>query len=231
MAKNEYDQLQRSGYAGEGFFSKGQRLGVGVSHDLPPHKARLKAVEAAEKRKSMFKVLGSGGDGRRLGGRTAVNGLSARELAAQAAEWRARDEKICGQGVLADIEATKAAQDSVEDNVIDLTLEPEEIIMDKFVEGISKKSNSTHTTSKRQTIRSGLQTDTSHAVAGNPTGWVCPTCTLVNELGRLQCAACLSNGPLPTDPTSGWVCHICQESGVPYERWSCPFCGTIKLTS
>ena len=58
----EYEDLKRSGYAGEGFHSPGIRLGVGTSHNLPPHLARLKALEAAEKRRAR----GSGG-GRRLG--------------------------------------------------------------------------------------------------------------------------------------------------------------------
>ena len=48
---NEYEALQRSGYAGEGFYSKGHRLGENVSHDLPPHLARVRALEAAEKRR------------------------------------------------------------------------------------------------------------------------------------------------------------------------------------
>jgi hypothetical protein len=56
-------------------------VGVGVSHDLPPHLARQRALEAAEKRRQMTRVLGGGG---RLGGRP-VNtaGLSPRELAAR----------------------------------------------------------------------------------------------------------------------------------------------------
>jgi hypothetical protein len=72
----------RSGYAGEGFFSPGHRLGAGVSHDLPPHLAKLKALEAAEKRHRVNGVLGGGG---RLGGRriTALQGMDPRELAAQ----------------------------------------------------------------------------------------------------------------------------------------------------
>lgn len=56
-------------------------MGANVSHDLPPHLARLKALEAAEKRKQTTRILGSGG---RLGGRTAnAQGMSPRELAAQ----------------------------------------------------------------------------------------------------------------------------------------------------
>lgn len=72
----------RSGYAGEGFFTPGHRLGAGVSHDLPPYLARLKALEAAEKRRRADGVVGGGG---RLGGHriTALQGMNPRELAAQ----------------------------------------------------------------------------------------------------------------------------------------------------
>ena len=62
--ESEYEDLKRSGYSGEGFHSRGIRLGIGASHNLPPHLARLKALEAAEKRK---RGADSGG-GRRLGG-------------------------------------------------------------------------------------------------------------------------------------------------------------------
>ena len=78
--QDEYDALQRSGYAGEGFFSEGKRLGTNVSHNLPPHMARMKALEAAEKRTQTSRVLGSGG---RLGGSGRDAGLSPRELAAR----------------------------------------------------------------------------------------------------------------------------------------------------
>lgn len=78
--QEEYDALQRSGYAGEGFFSKGQRVGTGVSHDLPPHLARAKALEAAEKRRKTGLLIGNGG---RLGGRIDATNLTPRELAAR----------------------------------------------------------------------------------------------------------------------------------------------------
>jgi len=79
VVESEYEDLRRSGYSGEGFHSRGIRLGVGTSHNLPPHLARLKAQEAAEKRRAQ----GSGG-GRRLGGGTVGGGrvqLTPRELA------------------------------------------------------------------------------------------------------------------------------------------------------
>jgi DNA-dependent metalloprotease WSS1 len=75
----EYDELQRSGYSGEGFFSKGARVGEGVSHDLPPHLARLKALEAAEKRRRAAAL--TSGSGSKLGGRKIAK--TPRELAAE----------------------------------------------------------------------------------------------------------------------------------------------------
>ncbi|CAL1694587.1 unnamed protein product [Somion occarium] len=116
--EEEYEVLKRSGYSGEGFFSKGQRLGQNVSHDLLPHLARAKALEAAEKRRKVSQVLGGP---RRLGGGITNGGKSPRELAAEAAERRARDEKACGSGEEAQREADKAARESIEDKVIDLT--------------------------------------------------------------------------------------------------------------
>ncbi|KAG1793896.1 WLM domain-containing protein [Suillus plorans] len=117
--EDEYDALVRSGYAGEGFFSPGHRLGAGVSYDLPPYLARIKALEAAEERRRANDVLGGGG---RLGGLriTALQGMDPRELAAQAAERRKRDEIECGSGILAQREAERAARESIED-IIDLT--------------------------------------------------------------------------------------------------------------
>ncbi|KAI8990593.1 WLM domain-containing protein [Trametes punicea] len=132
--EEEYEALRKSGYSGEGFHAPGRRIGTNVSHDLPPHIARQKAVEAAEKRKQISVILGGGG---RLGGAVRSN-KSPRELAAEAAERRARDEKACASGELAQAEADKAARESVQDDVIDLTgddlensPEPEVIIVDE----------------------------------------------------------------------------------------------------
>ncbi|THH33147.1 hypothetical protein EUX98_g1046 [Antrodiella citrinella] len=123
--EDEYDALKRSGYSGEGFFSNGVRLGQGVSHDLPPHIARAKALEAAEKRRKIG-IMMSGS--RRLGGSSKSGSRSPRELAAEAAERRMRDEKACASGDIAKREADKASKESVEDanEVIDLTGDSEE---------------------------------------------------------------------------------------------------------
>ena len=94
---DEYDALRASGYSGEGFLGNGTAVGVGVSHNLSPHEARLRALAEAERRAKLARLLGPPG-GRSLGGVKARPGVSPRELAAQAAERRARDAQACGHG-------------------------------------------------------------------------------------------------------------------------------------
>jgi len=83
--ESEYEDLRRSGYSGEGFYSRGVRLGVGASHNLPHHLGRLKALEAAEKRRTRswggVRRLGSGDGGQpgTIGG--GKRQLTPRELA------------------------------------------------------------------------------------------------------------------------------------------------------
>jgi hypothetical protein len=64
--KVEYDKLLLSGYTGEGFFSEGSRVGVGVSHNVPLGDARKKAFDAAIKRVNSWQP-GTGSAGRKLG--------------------------------------------------------------------------------------------------------------------------------------------------------------------
>ncbi|KAH8119143.1 WLM domain-containing protein [Phellopilus nigrolimitatus] len=203
----EYDTMKRSGYDGEGFYSKGIRLGVGVSHNLPSHLARTKALQAAERRKVVQGVLADGG-GQRLGGRS-LRGLSPRELAVQvlfyyshtpgvlslmisvsplqAAEMRARDEKSCGTrlGSEAQKEADEAARDSIEDKaaVLDVPVGDR----DSFP---PENSAAGASTSKTPTNDLGKE------------GWPCPVCTLNNPSGTLRCLACLSTCPFGAPTTS-----------------------------
>ncbi|KAH7106798.1 WLM domain-containing protein [Auriculariales sp. MPI-PUGE-AT-0066] len=109
--EDEFDALRRNGYAGEGFHSPGTRLGLGVSHDLPPHLARQKASEAAERRRKTAGL--STGGGNRLGGvRGGDRPKTMRELAAEAADRRSRDAKACASGEEAELEARRAAEHS-----------------------------------------------------------------------------------------------------------------------
>ncbi|KAJ3869294.1 WLM domain-containing protein [Lentinula novae-zelandiae] len=247
--QEEYDALQRSGYAGEGFFSKGNRLGTNISHNIPPHLARAQAVAAAEKRRNLSQTLGGGG--RRLGGDTEDRVLSLRERAKRAAERRLLDEKSCGQGEFAQREADKAAKESVENKVIDLTLdsddEPDVITVHNSAPGPSKIAvqppepvspsslppRTTRAAPSSSSSRTGSQSKPPPFVnlTTKPLRdrWECLACTLINAAMSLQCEACLATKP--SSEQAGWTCLTCGESGMPHEFWSCSFCGTIKAQS
>ncbi|TRM65835.1 WLM domain-containing protein [Schizophyllum amplum] len=144
--EDEYAALKRSGYSGEGFYSKGRRLGgkpggrlgggagIGGSRLVSapaPSTGRVmgnapalsaaekrRAAEAAEARRQGARVLG----GQPLPATRAP--LSPREAAAQAALRRVRDAKACASAAQGEAqkEAQKATQAS---EVIDLTLNDE----------------------------------------------------------------------------------------------------------
>ncbi|KAF8921860.1 WLM domain-containing protein [Mucidula mucida] len=162
--QDEYDKLVRSGMRGKGYFAQ-----------CPVHMARAKALEAAEKRRRM-QALGDGG-GRRLA-------AAFLELAAMAAERRARDEKMCGQGARAEEEAAKAAQESVIDLTGDSDSDDEVMVIDD------------------PPIASGRAPGTTQKVSARKTDeWECSVLD-----------ACLT--PRPVDSTFGWTCLTCGEGGM-----------------
>ncbi|KAJ8084645.1 hypothetical protein PM082_003420 [Marasmius tenuissimus] len=235
--QDEYDALVGSGYSGEGFLSKGQRLGVNVSHDLPPHLARAKALDAAEKRRQIGQVMGGGG--KRLGGSSKMNEqLSPRELAARAAERRACDDKACGQGDLAQREAEKASKDSIQNDVIDLTLDDSDdeeedfeiTVVNKPPVASKKARPPSPSLDVSSTKKSRPNLRSPQTSASCSTGWSCPVCTLVNQEMALQCDACLTTRPVKQLST-GWTCLSCAESGISHDLWCCTFCGAIKTSS
>ncbi|KAI0962377.1 hypothetical protein AcV7_001234 [Taiwanofungus camphoratus] len=255
VLEQEYDALQRSGYAGEGFFSEGHRLGANVSHNLPPHIARQKALEAAEKRRHANLIMSGGG---RLGGTRIKSNKSPRELAAEAAERRARDEKACASGAVAQREAEKAAKESVKNEVIDLThdsdSETDAILVDQ-TSPISRTSATIvrHVTGKgvkrprigsifHNVLQAGPSRGAPIAACApardrleiSPMGqWSCSQCTLLNDPINLQCVACEAVRPYVGEQSEaeGWTCTVCLEPAIPLEFWYCSFCGTIKAQS
>ncbi|KAJ2766498.1 hypothetical protein IWQ57_004335 [Coemansia nantahalensis] len=107
--RGEAEGLMARGYAGDGFFSAGQRVGVGISHNAPRHQLRDRAARAAEQRQCRASL---GGPPRTLaGGSLAAQQarLSPAQMAALALERRLRDEKWCGQAM--DSAATAASAD------------------------------------------------------------------------------------------------------------------------
>jgi len=169
----------------------------------------------------------------------------------KAAERRARDNQACASGASADFEAEKAAKDSVEDKVIDLTMDDsdsDDIVVDdslppagpskaavpKLTQKASPKEKGTGPSSRQRpdTLASkqrNWQNGRDKAPSNAPSEWSCPACTLINNAQSLRCDACL--GERPHDPNLGWTCSMCGAGPMPHEHWSCRVCGTIKITS
>ncbi|KAG0192116.1 hypothetical protein DFQ28_010115 [Apophysomyces sp. BC1034] len=157
---NELDQLITNGYSGEGFYSKGHTLGqVTVSM----REARQRAVIAAEKRKQIQSLMTKGGN--RLGGGISPSETprSPRDMAAQAAERRLRDQKWCG---------------GMEEEEVD----------DTFIPQKRKREPDSEARKRQQPEIIDLTTDDNVTP-----GWVCATCTYENSESVLVCAMCLGN--------------------------------------
>lgn len=97
--EEEYTALRASGYAGEGFYSEGRRLGSSTtsasSQNPRLSDARKKALAAANARRKAH----IGGPPQKLGGNgNGAPGASIREKIAAATERRIRDAQTCGAG-------------------------------------------------------------------------------------------------------------------------------------
>jgi DNA-dependent metalloprotease WSS1 len=82
--QEEYYELKRTGYAGEGFFSNGRRLGAGIPQTVPALVAQQRSIEleiAERRRLRTNTVPGTNGPVRLGGGNLSSLGLTPRELA------------------------------------------------------------------------------------------------------------------------------------------------------
>ncbi|KAK4984943.1 hypothetical protein LTR50_006283 [Elasticomyces elasticus] len=119
--RDEHETLLRKGYTGEGFLSKGHKLGSGR---VPPsHEMRRLARASAEKRRALGQ-----GSGQRLGGAPARPGTDMRRIIADTVVRRNTVDKGCASGTkgaqsLADEASrngfrTKAEEDDANDRAI-----------------------------------------------------------------------------------------------------------------
>ena len=80
--QEEYYELKRTGYAGEGFFTNGRRLGAGIPQTVPALLAQQRSIELEIiKGRRTNTVPGTNGPVRLGGGNLASLGLTPRELA------------------------------------------------------------------------------------------------------------------------------------------------------
>lgn len=227
--QDEYDELRSKGYSGEGFLSDGSRMGG--SHNLSPHEARAKALAEAERRNKLAKLMGPPG-GRTLGGGASRNaGKSTRELAADAAERRAKDAKSCGHGeavsdaVIAE-EAKKAEDDSLGAKGVD-----GELAEQANVSGNAIASKSTASTSGSNRPASE-DSDSDIELIGPPpkklaiasNGLVESSTAASRKGGRAVPGPNKASGPA----SEFWACSTCTfENGKPLAL-ACEMCGSER---
>ncbi|RAH67003.1 metalloendopeptidase WSS1 [Aspergillus aculeatinus CBS 121060] len=214
--RDEHLELTMKGYTGEGFLSKGHRLG---GRYMPVEEARRRARAAAEQRRSL-----SAGSGQRLGGASVARGTDMRQVIAAAAQRRSEVMKGCASGADNSAELaeeasrngfrTKAEEDDANERaimeaVIDL-IEQEE--REKYGPSYIPPSQE-NPAGPRSTLSPPPTADGSRPGASshqqNPENlisddgsynqpWSCPTCTLENPAEFLCCDACASERPRPS---------------------------------
>ncbi|RUP47977.1 hypothetical protein BC936DRAFT_145120 [Jimgerdemannia flammicorona] len=209
----ECENLVISGYTGEGFDGPGQRLGVRVSHDLPPHLARETALDAAEKRRRTTEIMIPAG-GRRLGGSAGhlEKVFTPRELAAMAAGRRVKDSLWCGSG---NEEGTvKEGVQGVGGDVLGKRkAPPRELEVERLGRGKTVGVGVTAVAASGRLVKQEAWGE-----------WSCPSCTLVNRGMALQCECCLERRPEPEDGFGfEEKVEAVVDVGVGLE-WKCPRC-------
>ncbi|KAJ2376045.1 hypothetical protein IW150_002205 [Coemansia sp. RSA 2607] len=114
--REETQRLMDAGYAGDGFYTPGRR--VGGSRAAPTMaEARVRAAAAAARRTMLGGPPRTLAQGAACGWRAAQAAHSPAQMAARAAERRLRDEKWCGDGA-ADTSELIVISDSESDHAV-----------------------------------------------------------------------------------------------------------------
>ncbi|KAJ3209504.1 hypothetical protein HDU82_000643 [Entophlyctis luteolus] len=194
----EFENSCAGGWNGSGFDSIGIRLG-GSSAKLSASEAKAASVRAAEQRAKLSKIMIPAG-GVRLGGPGPSSNSDPREMAARAAERRARDRLWCANE---ELEKDFDGHDDKTPERSKITTRTSGRINGRDRDEVERIGG------KRQKI--------SEEVEGAIT-WKCETCTWpLNSSTLVSCEACFADkNPSPLETESGleiknhWVCDACS---------------------
>ncbi|KAI5307399.1 hypothetical protein KEM56_002406 [Ascosphaera pollenicola] len=219
--RDELTELVMKGYTGEGFMSKGHRLGGGLAR-VPPHEARRRALAAAQRRQAL-----TAGSGKRLGGTPVERTADMRDIIAGAVERRLNITQGCASGTA---EGDQAAEDALvngsrtkaevddaderaimealnelmeEDNKASLHRSSTPGTLDGFVSRTSvpkttnvyRPSSITATSSLTLDHTGIIDLESEPCEKNEPEYWSCAVCTLRNPSQYLACDACGSERP------------------------------------
>lgn len=223
--QDEYDALRAGGYTGEGFLSEGKR--AGTTRDLPTYLAREKALQEAQKRQKIFDIMGPVG-GSRLGSSRAPAGKTPKQMAADAAERRARDDKACGHGL-------NVSDASVEEEMKQATQHS------TTLEGASKPDNRAESTHRQSDSDSDIEIienpmltapsagSSSRASRRKPdsTGSTAPSA----KRARRDSISSSGNTRPARLQNSSWICMICTYDNDKALGLACEMCGSERQSA
>ncbi|KAL7422706.1 hypothetical protein Q5752_001997 [Cryptotrichosporon argae] len=245
VLEEEYYELKRKGYSGDGFHSGGRAVS-GLRANA--YEGRRIGLAAAEKRLAQARVIGKGGV---LGGRRDARKI--REVVAEAAERRIRDDKACntqdvGHAKEVEDEVRRAQAESEGIDAVDLEpaltgahAEPDLTLHtgDGAVEGAGTAASSLLSTAAHKALRPEPKTQSarpakvgkrSPAPSSRPAQPAKPRSASVPRppVARIEwaCPTCTLLNPPDT-----LACNACAAPRPPGARtqqaegWYCDFCG------
>ncbi|KAI7903696.1 WLM domain-containing protein [Cokeromyces recurvatus] len=201
--KQETEALMVSGYTGEGFFSKGQKLGN--TSNVPRYLSNQMAASAADRRLQLSKIMTQGGV--RLGGGNSqlINNMTAAQLAGFAAQKRLQDKIWCG--------SSSSSSDDNDD--------------EKQEETRKRKSLVQHSPKNKKSRTSAETNKEIIDLTSDDEGWTCFRCTFLNMSTHLVCQVCLSEKKTITK-NDVWSCPKCTL--INEMKWqTCIACSYVYL--
>ena len=229
--RSEHEQLIRKGYTGEGFLSKGHKLGGATR--IPMHEARRKARAAAEKRRNL-----TAGSGQKLGGAPVLRGQDIRRVIADAATRRITVTKGCASG-------SDRSRSLVEETTrngfrtkADEENANEEAIMQAYIEMIQDEEREKYGASyipPSSTNPAGSQGQQGDPSSVNPAESASriPSDTKSSPPPKTDPVKDPSDpedrstSPRPASPSNSWTCGICTLQN-PQSFLCCDACGTER---